>query len=160
MRLNRDTIIAIVLLFLSGALFVSTFQLPAAMFGQLPSSLWPRIILIPLAILAFILLIQAQRTTADPSATSMGLRQWLQYYRNPIVVFFLFFLFLVTMPVLGMLIGGVLYVFVTLNVLGGWGRKQLLQHGLISAVFVIGMWTVFTQLLGVFLPEGILLRVY
>ena len=160
MRLNRDTIIAIVLLFLSGAMFISTYQLPAPMFGQMPSSLWPRVILVPLALLAFILLIQAQKTETENSAASMGVWQWLHYYRNPIIAFFLFFLFLVTMPVLGMLIGGVLYVFLTLNVLGGWKPKQLLQHGLISAVFVVGMWTIFTQLLGVFLPEGILLRVY
>lgn len=160
MQLNRDTAIAIVSLLICGALLISTFQMPAPMFNQMPATLWPRMIIVPLTLLSLILLVKAQITDADESTPIRSFSDWFSYYRNPIICFVLFFLFLITMPVLGMLIGGLLYVFITLSVLGGWSPHMMLRHGLISVFFVVGMWAIFTQLLGVFLPEGILLRVY
>lgn len=160
MQLNRDTAIAIVSLLICGALLVSTFQMPAPMFNQMPATLWPRMIIAPLALLSLILLARAQLAERDENAARTSLSEWFAYYRNPIICFVLFFLFLVSMPILGMLIGGLLYVFLTLSVLGGWSPQLMLRHGLITIFFVVGMWAIFTQLLGVFLPEGILLRVY
>ena len=160
MTFNRDTATALVLLLICGVMLANTFQIPAAMIGQMPAALWPRLILIPLAGLSLMLLIRAQVSKDDDSAESRSLSEWFVYYRNPIVCFALFFGFLITMPILGMLIGGLLYVFLTLSFLGGWTGKLVLHHALISAFFVVGMWAIFTQLLGVFLPEGILLKVY
>ena len=160
MQLNRDTAIAIVSLLICGALLVSTFQMPEPMFNQMPATLWPRMIIVPLALLSLVLLAKAQMAGADESTPIRSFSDWFSYYKNPIICFALVFLFLVSMPVLGMLIGGLLYVFITLNVLGGWAPQMLLRHGLVAVFFVVGMWTIFTQLLGVFLPEGILLRVY
>lgn len=160
MQMNRDTAVAIVSLLICGALLVSTFQMPAPMFNQMPATLWPRMIIAPLALLSLILLVKAQRTASDPKASGKSLSEWFIYFRNPIICFVLFFLFLISMPILGMLIGGLIYVFLTLSVLGGWSPQLMLRHGLITVFFVVGMWAIFTQLLGVFLPEGILLRVY
>lgn len=160
MQLNKDTSIAIVLLLICGALLVNTFQMPPPMFNQMPATLWPRLILVPLVLLSFLLLVKAQLEKPGDQSESRNLKQWGLYYKNPIVCFALFFLFLITMPILGMLIGGLLYVFITLSFLGGWSPKNMLQHGLVTIFFVVGMWAIFTQLLGVFLPEGILLRVY
>jgi hypothetical protein len=126
----------------------------------MPATLWPRMIIAPLALLSLILLARAQLAESDENAARTSLSEWFAYYRNPIICFVLFFLFLVSMPILGMLIGGLLYVFLTLSVLGGWSPQLMLRHGLITIFFVVGMWAIFTQLLGVFLPEGILLRVY
>jgi len=160
MRLNRDTAVAIVSLLICGGLLINTFQMPPPMFNQMPPTLWPRMILVPLALLSLLLLAKAQMAEVDESLESRSLSEWFIYYKNPIVCFALFFLFLFTMPILGMLIGGLLYVFITLGFLGGWSSKLMIQHGLVSVFFVVGMWAIFTQLLGVFLPEGILLRVY
>lgn len=162
MKLNQDTITALCLLLVSGVFFADTFRLEPAMFGQMPATLWPRMILVPLAGLSLMLLVRAQLADggdrSDQPRKSFG--EWFTYYKNPIVCFFLFFLFLITLPIMGMLLGGLAYVFVTLCYLGGWTGKRLIQHSLITVVCVVGMWAIFTQLLGVFLPEGILLRVY
>lgn len=160
MHLNRDTAVAIFSLMMCGALFVTTFQLPESQFGQMPSYLWPRLILMPLALLSVVLLVSSQRGTKDTTSVTKGFREWFRYYRNPIICFALFFAFLISMPILGMLLGGLAYVFLTLNLLGGWQVKTMIKHGLISIIFVLGMWIIFTQFLGVLLPEGILLRVY
>lgn len=160
MHLNKDTSTAIVLLLICGALLINTFQMPPPMFKQMPATLWPRLILVPLTLLSLLLLVRSQRVEIDDSVEIRSLSEWFAYYKNPIVCFFLFFLFLITMPLFGMLIGGLLYVFITLSFLGGWSPRLMLQHAMISVFFVVGMWAIFTQLLGVFLPEGILLRVY
>lgn len=44
---------------------------------------------------------------------------WLLYWQNPISCFVLFFDYIVTLPTLGSLIGGVLFVFTLMLVLGG-----------------------------------------
>lgn len=159
MKLNRDTVTALCLLLVCGLFFADTFRMDPAMFGQMPATLWPRMILAPLAILSVLLLINAQLADAGGSPRRT-FAEWFAYYKNPIVCFVFFFLFLIAMPILGMLLGGLAYVFLTLSYLGGWSRQKLIQHALITVVCVVGMWAIFTQLLGVFLPEGILLRVY
>ncbi len=160
MSLNRDFFVAVIILALCAVMYIATFQLPEPMFGQISSAAWPRLILVPLAALCVILLVQSQLGDRDEEGLGTSFGGWLAHNRNPFFCFLLFFLFLLTMPVLGMLIGGLLYVFLTLGVLGGWRPRQLLLHAAISAVFVIGMWVIFTQLLGVLLPEGTILRVY
>ena len=157
-RLNRDALTAIALLAICGVYFNATLDLRPPMFGQLSSAFWPRLILVLLALFSFVLLIQSQRKAALEETPSGGLAAWLRANANPIACFFLFFLFIYTMPILGMLLGGLAYVFLTLSVLGGWEPRRLLLHAAISAFFVIGMWAIFTQALGVFLPEGQLLR--
>ncbi len=158
MRLNRDAFAAIALLFMCGVFFYATLDLRPPISGQLSSALWPRIILAPLAFLSFGLLIQSQRK-ANADAPHIGkLGQWLRDNINPIICFVLFFLFIFTMPIFGMLIGGLGYVFLTLCVLGGWERRRLFLHAAITSVFVVGMWALFTQGLGVFLPEGQIFR--
>lgn len=160
MQLNRDAAVAVFSLLMCGTIFYTTFQLPGPQFGQMPPYLWPRIILVPLALLSIILLFKSQVDKSEVTSEVRSIGEWFVYYRNPIFCFVLFFAFLISMPIVGMLLGGISYVFLTLNVLGGWQPKLLLKHGLIALAFVIGMWVIFTQFLGVLLPEGVILRVY
>ncbi len=160
MSLNRDFFVAIFFLTLCIVMIAASFGLPEPMFNQLSPAAWPRTILVPLAGLSLILLIQSQRSGAPEESAGVSLARWLLGNRRPFLCFLLFFLFLLAMPIFGMLLGGLLYVFLTLNVLGGWRPRQLGLHAAISLFFVVGMWAVFTQLLGVLLPEGTILRVY
>jgi len=158
MSLNRDAFVAVFFLLLCAVMFAASLELPPAMFGQMSPALWPRIIIVPLALLSALLLFQSQR--APQKTEKVTVSDWLQHNKNPFICFALFFLFLITMPYAGMLLGGLAYVFLTLCVLGGWKPRQLALHAAISAFFVIGMWAIFTQMLGVLLPEGEILRVY
>lgn len=157
MTLNRDFLTALVLLLFSIFMFITTYALPEPMFGQLASSTWPRIILIPMMLLSVILLIQSQKS-AEPTAQLSQLIGWVKENKNPLLCFVLFFGFLVSMPVLGILFGGLLYVFLALNVLGGWDRALLVRHALISLVCVTSMWAIFSLVLGVALPQSSFLR--
>ena len=163
-RLNRDAVIAIVLLAACGILFWSTFSIRTPDYGQLPPSAWPRVILAVLSLLSAIYLFQSLRQGPAPKdeyleddhgdMPTKSLLGWIAYWRNPIWCFLLFFLYLVTLPVLGSLIGGVLFVFTLMGVLGGWRPKNLLLHAGLALATVGGMWSLFTYGLGVILPTG------
>ncbi len=159
MTLNRDFFVAVFFLVLSLGMYATTYTLPEPMFNQLASWTWPRIILVPLGFLSLVLMLQSQKSD-DETVSFSTLRQWLVENSNPFVCFALFFGFLLFMPVLGMLIGGLIYVFLTLSVLGGWTPRLLALHAGISVVFVFGMWATFSLALGVLLPEGTILKVY
>ncbi|MDJ0609965.1 MAG: tripartite tricarboxylate transporter TctB family protein [Kiloniellales bacterium] len=164
-RLNRDAVIAILLLAACGVLFWSTFSIRDPDYGQLPPSAWPRVILAALTLLSAIYLFQSlSRGPApkddyhsdDHSAMPTDPIGWLAYWRNPIYCFVLFFLYLVTLPVLGSLIGGVLFVFTLMSVLGGWQPRKLALHAVVALATVGGMWSLFTFALEVILPPGVI----
>jgi predicted membrane-bound spermidine synthase len=69
-------------------------------------------------------------------------------------------LFLITLPYLGMLIGSTLFVFLLLNLLGGWNPGRVAVHGVIAVSAMGAMWAVFTFGLRVILPEGEILRIW
>ena len=163
-RLNRDAVIAIVLLMACGILFWSTFSIRVPDYGQLKPSTWPRVVLGILTLLSAIYLVQSLRRGPAPEgeldkndggpARASGLVGWILYWRNPLWCFGLFFAYLVTLPLLGSLIGGVLFVFTLMGVLGGWSTKNIIQHAALALISVGGMWSIFTYGLGVILPPG------
>ena len=107
-----------------------------------------------LSLLSMVYLIQSLRQgpdTPDPEAPK-GVGAFFAYWRNVIWVFVLFAAYLVAIPYLGLLIGGVLFVFLVLSALGGW--RPVILHAAIALISVGGMWTLFTFALRVFLPRG------
>ena len=154
-RINRDVVVAIVLLLGCAAFIAASFDFDPALFGLMSSSLWPRAILAPLTLLSLVYLVKSIVEAADVEYPSRGgLKGWFQYYRSPIICFGLFFVFLAAMPLLGMLLGGLLFVFAMLSVLGGIAPRKMVVHALIALVAVGVMWSIFTFGLGVFLPAG------
>jgi putative tricarboxylic transport membrane protein len=159
-RLNRDAVIAIGLLIFCGVFFWSSFEIKVTNYGVLEPSTWPRVIIGVMSFLSLIYLIQSLQgnpevATAKRSDRPPGFRSWLNYWRNPLWCFGLFFVYLALLPILGMLIDGILFVFVLMGVLGGWdGRKPLVHLG-ISILAIGSMWSLFTFGLDVILPPGI-----
>ncbi len=162
-RLNRDTVVAIILLLFIGVFFWTTFDIRQPDYGILMPSVWPQVILSALALLTVIYLGQSLRGAFAEQATGTaagGLRDWLRRYRNPLWCYGLFLAFLVTLPVLGMLIGGVLFVFCLLTALGGATRDKLVLHAVIAVSAVGVIWLIFTFALHVFLPQGMIFTVF
>ena len=155
--LNRDTIIAILLLVMCGTFFVASFEIRVPDYGTLPPTAWPRAILTFLTLLSVIYLIQSVKNSPETTRSVGGLRGLISEYKNPLWCFALYLAFLVTLPFFGMLIGGILFVFSMLTVLGGRGRSNLLQHILIAILSIGLMWSLFTYALNVMLPEGTLI---
>ena len=163
-RLNRDTYVAIFLLCFCGVFIWATFDIRQPDYGVLLPSTWPRVILTAVTILSFIFLIQSIKAGPDGQIDDPdrepGLWGFVQYWRNPILCFAMFFLFLLSLPYLGMLIGGISFVFLLMSLLGGWQPRQLLVHAVIAVCAVGAMWSLFTFGLEVMLPEGMIYNPY
>ena len=157
-RLNRDTVIAIILMVFCGIFFWASFSIREPDYGVLPPSAWPRVVLVALSVLTVLYFVQSIRRTRtfdDSSSTAgKGLKHWFSIWQNPIWCFVLFFGYVASLPVLGMLIGGVTFVFLLQCVMGGWSPRNLVVHALVALATVGGMWCIFTFGLGVLLPPG------
>jgi len=156
-RLSRDAITALLLLIMCATFFVASFDIRVPNYGTLPPTAWPRAILTFLTILCVIYLVQSIKFPSEPSKPGIGLKGLISEYKNPLWCFSLYLVFLLTLPIFGMLIGGILFVFCMLTVLGGRARSNLLLHGLIAILSVGLMWGIFTYALNVMLPEGMLI---
>ena len=154
-RFNRDVYIAIVLLLLCGVFFAASFDIREIDYGILMPAAWPRVILVALSILSLVYLVQSLRRGApEERGERLSFKGVVSKYRNPLWCYGLFLLFLLTLDYLGMLIGGVLFVFCLLTAIGGVSRRNLIVHALIAIVMVGAMWALFTYALGVIFPQG------
>ena len=152
-KFNRDTITASLLLVLCGVLFWQTFHIRKVPFSQVGSEVWPRFVLILLTLLCLIYLFKSI-TEPPPKGEPFNLSKWLTTYKNPLICFAMFFVFLLILPYAGMLLAGILFVFCTQTILGGASPRRLVVHAAVSVLAVGGMWAVFTYALGVILPPG------
>jgi len=155
-RINRDTYVAIFLLVLCGVFFVESLSIREIDYGILKPSAWPQAILVVLSVLSLIYLVRSLRQPppAETAEAPVTLRGVLEKYRNPLWCYGLFLAFLLTLDYLGMLIGGVLFVFSLLTAIGGAGARRMLVHAVIALATIGVMWAIFTYALGVILPQG------
>jgi len=158
--LNKDTAIAVILLAVTALFYWETYNIPVFEYASIGSEVWPRIILVPLFILSIVYFAQSFKRKADTGEKPLGSGNIFVTYRNPILSFVIFLLFLLSVDYLGMLIGGSLLVFALLTVLGHKTPKYLLLHAVIAIVSVGAVWSLFTFALRVYLPEGEILHLY
>lgn len=155
MTLNRDTLIAIALLAACGGLMIASFEIREPDYGQLSPAAWPRAIIVCLTVLSAIFLVQSLRQGPDaPSEGPRGVAAFLSYWRNVIWVFVLFLIYLLAIPYVGLLLGGMTFVFLLLTALGGFVPRDAPLHAAIALISVGGMWSLFTFGLDVILPTG------
>lgn len=156
--LHKDTIIAILLLLFCGLLAWSSLHIRQPDYGTLRPSTWPQIIVAVLTLFSAIYFVQSLSypTSGDagPDDRKPGISGFFEYFRNPIICFAIYFVFLATLPWAGALIGGILLVFALLTVLGGRAPRDMARHAVYAVVSMGFMWTLFTFGLRVILPEG------
>ena len=160
-RMNRDTMVSIAILLLMAFFFAATFTIPDPSYDSMKPGVWPRVVIGFTVFWAIVYLVQALADTESPRVgTSGGVRAFFSKYRNPLVSFLIFGVFVAVLPYLGILIAGSLFVFSVLSFIGSRRPVMLAFHGAIAITTVVGLWAVFTFLLGVMLPEGNVLRLY
>lgn len=165
MRVSRDAVVAVLLLAFCGVMWHASYDIELTNYGTLPSSVWPQIVIAALAVFSALMLLttiagrsKIEPGVAEPRAGDTGLGGWFRHYRNAIVIYVLFLAFLLSLPILGMLIGGGLFVFLALTALGRPTPRLIGLHLLVAALSIGGMWAIFTFGLGVILPEGEIIR--
>jgi hypothetical protein len=156
--INRDTAVAVFLLLLCGVFYGASFQIEQTSYGTIGAEVWPRLILAVLFALSAVYLFQSVRT--GPEETAAHEAGFFRRYRNAILCYGLFLGFLLTLEFLGMLLGGIAFVFLALSVLGARTPWQLAIHGVVAVVSVGAMWAIFTFALRVILPGGEILSIW
>ncbi len=153
-RINPDVVIALLLMVVCAVFFYETFAYQKVHLAIIGSKLWPRVVVAALFVLSVLYLLQSLRATRTPMPQGWRLKDWLRTNRNVVGSFACYFVFLLTLRYVGLLLGGSLFVYLTLTFLGRRDLRSQLVHALIAVVSVGFMWAVFTFALGVVLPEG------
>ena len=162
MNIKKDTIVAISLLLFCGIMINSSFDIEDPGYQGMKASFWPTIVLCLLSIMCLVMLIKSVVTEAENNLNSndTNLINVFFKFKNASICFLMFVLFLAFLDYLGMLIGGVLFVFGLLTMLGGFELKKIINHLIISIITIGIMWSIFTFGLKVILPEGEILRIW
>ena len=162
MNIKKDTIVAIFLLLFCGIMINSSFDIEDPGYQGMKASFWPTIVLCLLSIMCLVMLIKSVVTEAENNLNSndTNLTNVFFKFKNASICFLMFVLFLAFLDYLGMLIGGVLFVFGLLTMLGGFELKKIIHHFIISIITIGIMWSIFTFGLKVILPEGEILRIW
>ena len=157
-RFSSDTIIAIIFLTICGVLFRATFSFREMSLSIVTSDVWPRIVIIFLFIFSCIYLIQSIRAPAKNESVkkSEDSEGWFTTNRNVIWCFSLFTVFLLSLPYLGMLVGGGCFVFASLTAMGKNNIKSHATNLVIAVVSMCVIWALFTFGLNVLMPTGTL----
>lgn len=165
-RVNRDVVVALVLLLFCGVFFWESTNIRLTDYVSMDSTVWPRLVLGALTLAALVYLWEAlsgrvaRASTEDgeagepEAAQGQGMIGWLRRYRNALICYALFLGFLLTLGFFGMLLGGILFVFLALTLLGRPTLSLVPLHAAIAIGSVGTMWALFTFGLRVFLPEG------
>lgn len=159
-RVNRDVIVAVLLLVFCAALFWASYDIRETSYGTMQSHVWPRIIIVVLAFCSVLYLFRSvvagpeTEANGDHETPSGGIVGWLSRYRNAIICFGLFLAFLFSLEWIGMLLGGILFIFLALTAMGPGGMRSHMIHAAIAVVSMGAMWSIFTFAIGVILPEG------
>ena len=162
MNIKKDTIVAISLLLFCGIMINSSFDIEDPGYQGMKASFWPTIVLCLLSIMCLVMLIKSVVTEAENNINSndTNLTNVFFKFKNALICFLMFVIFLAFLDYLGMLIGGVLFVFGLLTMLGGFELKKIINHFIISIITIGIMWSIFTFGLKVILPEGEILRIW
>ena len=158
---KSDIIIAIFLLCFSGVMINDASNIRDLGFEGMKADAWPRVVLWLLVVMSSVMLGKSYlkfKTVSDKDNENFSIN--LSKFKNALICFGMFMLFLSTLDYLGMLIGGILFVFGLLTLLGGFSHKLIVKHLLVSILSIGFMWMVFTFGLRVILPEGEILRVW
>jgi len=163
MNINKDTFVAIFLLLFCGIMINSSFDIEDPGYQGMKASFWPIIVLFLLSIMSLVMLIKSiivQPENNNLKSNNTNKPNVFFKFKNALICFFMFVLFLAFLDYLGMLIGGVLFVFGLLTLLGGFQLEKIINHLIISIITIGIMWSIFTFGLKVILPEGEILRIW
>ena len=151
-----DRLVALALLAVCGFLYwQSTFirRPPFAAFETFDASLFPRAIVVILAVLSLALLVRGSGPIV-PRLTRDGVRRWIARYRLPLIGLGLFAVYAVAMPQLGWNASTILYlVAMQLVILPRRGPRDLALIAGGSVVFTLVVGAGFERFLHVVLPR-------
>ena len=158
---KSDIIIAIFLLCFSGIMINDASNIRDLGFEGMKADAWPRVVLWLLVVMSSVMLGKSYiQLKTEGHKDNNTFQVNFSKFKNAFICFGMFLFFLSTLDYLGMLLGGIAFVFGLLTFLGGFSLNLIIKHLTISVLSIGFMWMVFTFGLRVILPEGEILRVW
>ena len=158
---KSDIIIAIFLLCFSGIMINDASNIRDLGFEGMKADAWPRVVLWLLVVMSSVMLGKSYiQLKTEGHKDNNSFKVNFSKFKNAFICFGMFLFFLSTLDYLGMLLGGIAFVFGLLTFLGGFSLNLIIKHLTISVLSIGFMWMVFTFGLRVMLPEGEILRVW
>ena len=158
---KSDLIIAIFLLCFSCIMINDASNIRDLGFEGMKADAWPRVVLWMLVVMSSVMLGKSYfQFKTENHKDNSTFKINFSKFKNALLCFGMFIFFLSTLDYLGMLLGGIVFVFGLLTLLGGFSMKLGIKHLSISVLSIGFMWMVFTFGLRVMLPEGEILRVW
>jgi small-conductance mechanosensitive channel len=158
---KSDIIIAIFLLCFSGIMINDASNIRDLGFEGMKADAWPRVVLWLLVVMSSVMLGKSYiQLKTEGHKDNKTFQVNFSKFKNAFICFGMFLFFLSTLDYLGMLLGGIAFVFGLLTFLGGFSLNLIIKHLTISVLSIGFMWMVFTFGLRVMLPEGEILRVW
>jgi len=158
---KTDIIISVFLLCFSGIMINDASNIRDLGFEGMKADAWPRVVLWLLVIISSVMLGKSYllfKTEGHKGNNNFKVN--FAKFKNALICFGMFIFFLSTLDYLGMLLGGIVFVFGLLTFLGGFSPNLIFKHLTISILSIGFMWMIFTFGLRVMLPEGEILRVW
>ncbi|MDH5750395.1 MAG: hypothetical protein OEY85_13885, partial [Rhodospirillales bacterium] len=108
---------------------MQTLTIEKTVYESIGSEVWPQVVLAIFTALTLVYLGQSVRTGTDVT-TGKGFspRGFFFKYQNAMWCYAMFLMFLLLLPYLGMLVDGVLFVFLTLTAIGNRKPRDLVLH--------------------------------
>jgi hypothetical protein len=155
MRLRADTVIGAILVALLIILFLMSFGLPPAPYGTMGPALFPRVLLIALFPLCAVLFVKSLRNDLRSRPEAMrAFAEWFYIYRNVLVSYSLFFVFVLAVPWAGYMVSGFVFLLLMQVALGPKRLGKVPQFLAVSIGVLAGVYFIFRVVLLVLLPEG------
>lgn len=146
-----DRIIFVCVIVLTGVYFYATAQIPSLEIGDpLGPKVFPRLLGAGLLIAAVMLLLEMRRGSPRPETDDDGSRRHYLVIAAVVVWTFLYF---ISFQRLGFVPGTAVYLFV---LMAYFHRRRWRTNVLTSVLFALSSYVLFTRLLDVNLPRGIM----
>ncbi|WP_301584522.1 tripartite tricarboxylate transporter TctB family protein [Halomonas alkaliantarctica] len=155
LTLTKDRALALALLLIVAVMWVESGTIrPPTSWQPYGSALFPRILLITIALLSIIILLRSLFTKVTPQPSwGRAITKWFLRRKTIVALFFLFGLYAALLPVLGYIVATMSFLIASFALLLGIDTKRKWAINLgISCIFVPLVFVIFRFGLNVWLP--------
>ena len=157
----EDIIAGILLLIVSIVVFVFSNKIPRLVITTIGPAFMPKLVAIGMGVFSCLLIVKSLQipTVAQKNEKrQVGQTSLLDFVRLHIdlVTIALLFLYAIGIAVLGFLVSTIIYLFLHINLMGINKKQNLLVALVVSISISVGVYMLFSKVLYVMLPSGIL----
>ncbi|WP_083001635.1 tripartite tricarboxylate transporter TctB family protein [Halomonas sp. GT] len=155
LTLTKDRALALALLLIVAVMWVESGSIrPPTSWQPYGSALFPRILLVTIALLSVVILVRSLFTKVAPPASGRGvLTEWFERRKTVVALFVMFGLYAALLPVLGYIVATMVFLIASLALLLGVDTKRKWAINLgISCTLVPLVFVIFRYGLNVWLP--------